>query len=257
MLLSAQQVTGRVVTPEGFGIAGVDVQVLPSGPRATTDSGGRFVLWPIDTGSHVVRARRIGFSPLDTMIRVRKGSPSIVIILQANAALLDTVRSRALEFALPRMFHRHAVGVGSMELGRDLIAKFPEGFSLPEMISLDFKLAHQVRASGCPVKILVDDDSADVGMLDLIKPEDVAAVETFNSLDLVHEPTVDAHRGPPPIGWPECTHLVLVWLKGYEQPRWGDSGGGEQPLRHQHLGHAVAAFRRKIAAEGSRSSLRS
>ncbi|MGA9837877.1 MAG: carboxypeptidase regulatory-like domain-containing protein [Gemmatimonadaceae bacterium] len=222
MLLSAQQVTGRVVTPEGFGIVGVEVQVLPSGPRATTDSGGRFVLWPVDTGTHLVRARRIGFSPSETTIRMRKGSQSIVITLQANAALLDTVRSQALEFALPRAFDRRAHGIGSMELGRDLIAKFPKGFSLPEMISLDFNLMRQARATyGCPQKILVDDDSADVGMLALIKPEDVAAVETFNSLDFVHEPTVDAHRGPPGMhSWKECTHLVLVWLKGYEQPRW-------------------------------------
>jgi Carboxypeptidase regulatory-like domain len=227
MLLSAQQVTGRVVTPDGFGIAGVEVQVLPSGPRATTDSGGRFVLWPVDTGSHLVRARRIGFAPVTTTIHGRRGSQAIVITLQANAALLDTVRSQALEFDLPRMFHRHAVGVGSMELGRDLIAKFPTGFPLSEMIGFDFKLAHQVRASGCPVKILVDDDSVDAVELDQIKPEDVAAVETFNSLDFVHEPDVDAHRGPPAMGgWPECTPLILVWLKGYEQPRWGDPGGG-------------------------------
>lgn len=229
VLLSAQQVTGRVVTPDGFGIVGAEVQVLPSGPRATTDSGGRFVLWPVATGSHNIRARRIGFSPVDTTIRMRKGSQSIVITLQANAALLDTVRSQALQFELPRMFRRRAVGVGSMELGRDLIAKFPTGVSLPEMISLDFKLEHQLRAGECPVKILVNDDSADARMLELIKPKDVAAVETFNSLDLVHEPTVDAHRGPPPIGWPECTPLVLVWLKGYEQPRWGDSAGGGRP----------------------------
>ena len=150
MLLSAQEVTGRVVTPDGFGIVGVEVQVLPSGPRATTDSGGRFVLWPVDTGSHLVRARRIGFSPSETTIRVRKGSQSIVITLQANAALLDTVRSQALQFELPRAFDRRAHGIGSMELGRDLIAKFPDGFPLTEMIAFDFKLAHQVRASGCP-----------------------------------------------------------------------------------------------------------
>lgn len=230
MLVSAQQVTGRVVTPEGFGIVGVEVEVLPSGPRATTDSGGRFVLSPVDTGSHLIRARRIGFSPSETMIRVRKGSQSIDIILQANAALLDTVRSQALEFDLPRMFHRHAVGLGSMELGRDLIAKFPDGFALSEMIAFDFKLARQVRASGCPVKILVDDDSVDAVELDQIKPEEVAAIETFNSLDFVHEPTVDAHRGPPAMGgWPECTPLILVWLKGYKQPRWGDSAPGGSP----------------------------
>ena len=221
MLLPAQVVTGRVVTPEGFGIVGVEVQVLPAGPRATTDSGGRFVLWPVDTGSHLVRARRIGFSPLDTTIHMRKRSLSIVLTLRANAALLDTVRSQALAFALPRMFDREAHGIGAMEFGGDLIAKFPEGFSLREMISLDFKLARKARAvNGCPVKILVDDDSADAGTLDLIKPEEVAAVETFNSLDFVHEPMVDGRRGPPPIGWPDCTHLILVWLKGYEQPHW-------------------------------------
>jgi Carboxypeptidase regulatory-like domain len=222
MLLSAQLVTGRVVTPEGFGIVGVEVQVLPSGPRATTDSGGHFVLWPVDAGSHLVRARRIGFPPSETTIRMRQGLVSIVITLQANAALLDTVRSQALQFELPRMFDREAHGIGAMEFGGDLIAKFPEGFPLTEMIAFDFKLARKARATdGCPVKMLVDDDSADAGMLDQIKPEEVAAVEAFNSIDFVHEPEVDAHRGPPGMGgWPECTHLILVWLKGYKQPRW-------------------------------------
>lgn len=57
MLVSAQQVSGRVLTPDGFGIVGVEVQVLPSGPRATTDSDGRFVLRPVDTGGHLSRAR--------------------------------------------------------------------------------------------------------------------------------------------------------------------------------------------------------
>ncbi len=223
MLLSAQQVTGRVVTPEGFGIVGVEVQVLPSGPRATTDSGGRFVLWPVDTGSHLVRARRIGFSPSDTTIRMRTGSLSIVITLQANAALLDTVRSQALEFALPRMFDRRAHGLGSMELGRDLIAKFPKGTQLWKMIAFDFTLSRRLHASpGCPIKVVIDGKHSGALQLNQINPKEVAAVEAFNSLDGVHEPIVDAQRAVLVAfgGWPECTHLVLVWLKGYEQPRW-------------------------------------
>lgn len=223
MLLSAQQVTGRVVTQEGFGIVGVEVQVLPSGPTVTTDSGGHFVLWPVTAGSHVIRARRIGFSPVETTIRVGKGSQSVVITMQASAALLDTVRSQALEFELPRIFDRERAGFGSLELGRDLLAKFPDGFSLSEMVQFDFTLSRRLHPSReCPLIMVVDDKRVDATQLGLIKPQDVAAVEAFNSLDGVHEPEVDAHRGPPAMGgWPECTHLLLVWLKGYEQPQWG------------------------------------
>ncbi len=223
ILLSAQQVIGRVVTPEGFGIVGVEVQVLPSGPRATTDSGGRFVLWPVDTGSHIIRARRIGFTPSDTTIRVRKGSLSFVITLQANAALLDTVRSQALEFELPRMFHRHAVGLGSMELGRDLMAKFPEGTPLGRMIGSDFTLSRRLHTSpGCPIRVVINGKRSGALQLNQIAPEEVAAVEAFNSLDGVHEPVVDGQRAVLVAfgGWPECTHLILVWLKGYQQPHW-------------------------------------
>jgi hypothetical protein len=102
------------------------------------------------------------------------------------------------------------------------MAKFPSGFSLTEMVQFDFALSRRLHASSrCPERMLVNDRPVERWQLDVIKPEDVAAVEAFNSMDGVHEPGVDAHRGPPSMGgWLECTHLLLVWLKGYEQPRW-------------------------------------
>lgn len=217
--LAAQQATGRVVTPDGFGIAGVEVQVLPAGAKATTDSAGRFVFWPIAAGTYAVRARRLGFTPATATLRVGKGASPVVIVLQAAAALLDTVRSQALQFELPRIFQRQATGVGSLELGPDLMAKFPSGFSFTEMMQFDFALSRRLHASSrCPERMLVNDRPVERWQLDVIKPQDVAAVEAFNSMDGVHEPGVDAHRGDP--AWPECTHLLLVWLKGYEQERW-------------------------------------
>ncbi len=72
--LSAQATgtwTGRVVSDRSDQpLAGVEVSIPTLARTVTTDSGGRFTLGDLAAGEHQVVARRIGYEPLSTSIKI-------------------------------------------------------------------------------------------------------------------------------------------------------------------------------------------
>ncbi|HEX9563264.1 MAG TPA: carboxypeptidase-like regulatory domain-containing protein [Gemmatimonadaceae bacterium] len=92
----AGQVVGVVRTELGLGIPGVTV-VLDSADltkRAVTDSLGRFAIAGVDSGAHLIRAVRIGFSPFERLLDVPARGAWIEIEMP-RLTQLDTIPIRA------------------------------------------------------------------------------------------------------------------------------------------------------------------
>jgi Carboxypeptidase regulatory-like domain len=228
---------GRVLDPAGEPLRYVDVQVLPGGPHATTNASGAFDLGPLAGGTYTVYARRLGFRPASVAVTVPAAAAAgFTITLQPLPVELDTIQTRLLEQQLPRLVRRMKLGLGAVEFGPDLMSKYPD-MSVADILRYDGKLwvtlggAETQVGPGdpCPTRVLIDGDSAGPTELDLLRKPDIAAIEVENSLDFINEPLIAA-RETISDGWPECTHLVMIWLNGYRQRPWGYSaskkGGG-------------------------------
>lgn len=92
----AGAVVGVVRDELGNGIPGVTV-VLDSAAivrHASTDSLGRFTLAGIDSGTHLLRALRIGFSPAERLLHV-PARGAFVELTMTRLTVLDTIPIRA------------------------------------------------------------------------------------------------------------------------------------------------------------------
>jgi hypothetical protein len=88
----AGSISGIVVDDNGRPIPGVDVHAFPEAARATTDSAGRFVITKLGAGFYHVRARRLGYSPLEiTTDLATRGHVELKFELKARPAILDSV----------------------------------------------------------------------------------------------------------------------------------------------------------------------
>ena len=75
-----------------------DVEVVVASPerRVRTDSAGRFTIAGLDGGTYNLRARRIGYFPTETKVKLATNSTaSTVIELERRPVLLDTVQVTA------------------------------------------------------------------------------------------------------------------------------------------------------------------
>ncbi len=85
-------IAGEVRDSAGRPIGGTDVTVGEAALRVRSDSAGRFWLGGLTPGVHMVYARRIGFLPVDTSIRVVADSAHpLLLVLARRPTILDTV----------------------------------------------------------------------------------------------------------------------------------------------------------------------
>lgn len=82
-----------VVDPTGRALPGVEVSIPSLKRTALTDATGHARLPGVDSGSYVIRARKLGFSPVAERVRVRPSAPIMTLIMQPVVVTLDTVRS--------------------------------------------------------------------------------------------------------------------------------------------------------------------
>src|SRR5215831_7830090 len=108
-------VTGTVTDSAGHaGIADVQISVAPAGVTAgagvrgaRTAPGGRFTIGNVSVGSVVVRARLMGYQPVDRTVTVQAGQPTTVdIMLVAQTAMLDQI----VVTGTPGATQRRAIG---------------------------------------------------------------------------------------------------------------------------------------------------
>jgi hypothetical protein len=85
----AQWVRGTVVDTSGSGLPGVTVFLLNSAGlavrRARTGNAGDFAVDVAETGSHVIRAQRIGFEPAEVSV-ILKRDDTIRVRIRLQAA---------------------------------------------------------------------------------------------------------------------------------------------------------------------------
>jgi hypothetical protein len=98
VLVSAQVVRGVVLDPAGAGLGYSVVSLVGTNRQILTDDAGRFVFAALQPGRYQLRARHLGFSPLDT-----------TITLAANASVDLELRLDHLTIRLSEM---HVVAPG-------------------------------------------------------------------------------------------------------------------------------------------------
>ncbi len=126
------RIAGRVVSPAGNPIEGVDVSISGTGLTATTDADGMFRLLAIPPGRHYVRVRRIGYNAQLLVAEVRAGeAKQVEIALDRGAYELPELKvaataAKPIEYGWTTryddFFRRQRVGLGAF-LSRDDIDK--------------------------------------------------------------------------------------------------------------------------------------
>ena len=82
-----------------------DVIAIPAGARARTDSAGRFAFNGLENKKYTVRARRVGYVPVEWSVDLSKGGHvDVQIVFTARLPMLDTVRVFADRSCSPRNY---------------------------------------------------------------------------------------------------------------------------------------------------------
>src|SRR5207247_6375481 len=74
--VQAQQtgsIAGKVSDDRGTPVAGAQVSVAPTGPGATTEANGSYLIEGVAAGAHTVRVRMIGYRPQSASVTVAAG----------------------------------------------------------------------------------------------------------------------------------------------------------------------------------------
>jgi hypothetical protein len=125
-------VRGTVTDSVGHALDSVEVYVMTSGQSVRTDAGGRYVLNNLLSGPTRLRARRVGWRPVDTaFVLVRHGSAEMNLMLGGRVTSLDTIRVRtSQDDCAPRKFAgftcRRQAGIGVFRDSAELAALHPE-----------------------------------------------------------------------------------------------------------------------------------
>jgi hypothetical protein len=125
-------VAGVVTDPSGHPLDSIEVFVTTSGQTVRTDSAGRYRLGNLLSGPTRLRARRVGWKPVDTaFVLARNSSATLNFVLSGRVSALDTIRIRSSQDdCAPRNFYgfacRRRAGIGVFRDSADLAAIKPD-----------------------------------------------------------------------------------------------------------------------------------
>jgi TonB-linked SusC/RagA family outer membrane protein len=89
-------ISGTVMGTDAQALAGVQISVAGTSRSVTTDQQGRYTLSLVPTGTQRVRARRLGYAPIDTTVSVTNGGTATVsFVLRPTALELGAVVATA------------------------------------------------------------------------------------------------------------------------------------------------------------------
>src|SRR5689334_16926080 len=98
-------ISGTVRDSANRPLDNTDVVAIPARAHARTDSTGRFVFTGLENRKYTVRARRVGYVPVEWTVDLSKGGRADVqIVFTARLPLLDTVRVLADRNCSPRNY---------------------------------------------------------------------------------------------------------------------------------------------------------
>ena len=90
---STASISGVVRDSANRPLDNTTVEAIPSRARARTDSAGRFVFRELENAKYTIRARRVGYVPVEWTVDLSKGGHvDVQIVFTSRLPVLDTVR---------------------------------------------------------------------------------------------------------------------------------------------------------------------
>src|SRR4051812_3632079 len=142
LALSASPGTAQTPAPSGSvagvvrdtarrALANVEIALRPGNASARTDSAGRFVIPSVAAGDYIVRARAIGYLPVDAEVHVRgsERAETEIVFKKAFTALnpiVVTATSSCSRYRIEGFACRRAQGQGVFLDFVDIARKHPE-----------------------------------------------------------------------------------------------------------------------------------
>ncbi len=125
-------VRGTVTDPSGHPLDSIEVYVMTSGQSVRPDATGRYTIINLLNGPTRLRARRVGWRPVDTsFVLARHGIVEMNFVLSGRVTALDTIRVRtSQDDCAPRNFYafacRRRAGVGVFRDSAEIAALKPD-----------------------------------------------------------------------------------------------------------------------------------
>ena len=221
---TAQQGIIRGVVRDSLGapIKDADVGILARHVVARTNGDGRFILRRLPVGEYEISARRLGYQPMRTTVRVvETGMDSVRIVLHARPVQLEGVESSERAISQLRNiedFHRRRLqGLGQYVTRED----FPQVSSVADMLRIIPGLrfvnigagqwgirlpATNLYEQHCEPTIWVDGQTARDIEIDDIPVTDIEGIEVYSG------PSTTPQRFAPSVSRGSCGTIV-VWTR--------------------------------------------
>ena len=182
-------ITGTVTDTSLRAIPGVDIQVIGTESRLTSDASGRFSILQVPPGEFLIWVRKLGYRPVSSLVHVEQGDTlRLAFTLEPTLTELNTVvvTEKARSPKMREFDERRKAGFGEF-LDQAQIEKlnFPAMSAVIHTFKAVSFRSDRVAASSrspfpnCYMEVYVDGIPRGAGLIDLPSPKEVAGVEVY------------------------------------------------------------------------------